>query len=155
MCRHAKYDGNTPLRWRHSGHDSVSNHQPHDCLLNRLLRRRSKKTPKLRVTGFCAGNSRHKWPVTRKMFPFDDVIMVSLCFRTKNRKQPLHRKCTSVPRIRTLESSDFTLSRMLIFVITYSNIFAGTIAVLMCLKLAEFYFTVNISLLHRTKYFAI
>ena len=69
------------LRWRHNGPDSVSNHQPHDCLLNRLFRRRSKKTSKLRVTGLCAGNSPgpvnspHKWPVTRKMFPFDDVIM--------------------------------------------------------------------------------
>ena len=38
----------------------VSNHQPHDCLLNRLFRCRSKKTSKLRVTGLCAGNS----PVT-------------------------------------------------------------------------------------------
>ena len=43
--------------------------------------RRSKKTSKLRVTGLCVGirrwpvNSPHKWPVTRKMFPFDDVIM--------------------------------------------------------------------------------
>ena len=45
------------LQWRHNGHDSVSNHQPHDCLLGRLFRRRSKKTSKLRVTGFCAGNS--------------------------------------------------------------------------------------------------
>ena len=45
------------LRWRHNGGDSVSNHQPHDCLLNRLFRRRSKKTSKLRVTGLCAGNS--------------------------------------------------------------------------------------------------
>ena len=45
------------LQWRHNGRDSVSNHQPHDCLLNRLFRRRSKKTSKLRVTGFCAGNS--------------------------------------------------------------------------------------------------
>ena len=45
------------LRWRHNGHDSVSNHQPHGCLLNRLFRRRSKKTSKLRVTGLCAGNS--------------------------------------------------------------------------------------------------
>ena len=26
-----------PLRWRHNGRDSVSNHQPHDCLLNHLL----------------------------------------------------------------------------------------------------------------------
>ena len=45
------------LQWRHSGHNSVSNHQPHDCLLNRLFRRRSKKTSKLRVTGLCVGNS--------------------------------------------------------------------------------------------------
>ena len=45
------------LRWRHNERDSVSNHQPHDCLLNRLFRRRWKKTSKLRVTGLCAGNS--------------------------------------------------------------------------------------------------
>ena len=44
-------------RWRHNGSDSVSNHQPHHCLLNRLFRRRSKKTSKLLVTGLCAGNS--------------------------------------------------------------------------------------------------
>ena len=47
----------TTLLWRHNGRDSVSNHQPHDCLLNRLFRPRSKKTSKLRVTGLCAGNS--------------------------------------------------------------------------------------------------
>ena len=69
------------LQWRHNWRDSVSNNQPHDCLLNRVFRRRSKKTSKLRVTGLCAGNSPgpvnspHKSPVTRKMFPFDDVIM--------------------------------------------------------------------------------
>ena len=45
------------LLWRHNEHDSVSNHQPHDCLLNRLFRRRSKKTSKPRVTGLCVGNS--------------------------------------------------------------------------------------------------
>ena len=45
------------LQWRHNG---VSNQQPHHCLFNRLFRRRSKKTPKLRVTGPCAWNS----PVT-------------------------------------------------------------------------------------------
>ena len=44
-------------QWRHNGHDGVSNHQPHDCLLNRLLRCRSKKTSKLRVTGLFVGNS--------------------------------------------------------------------------------------------------
>ena len=46
-----------PLRWRHNGFDSVSNHQPHHCLLNRLFRRRSKKTSQLPVTGLWAGNS--------------------------------------------------------------------------------------------------
>ena len=45
------------LQWRHNERYSVSNHQPHDCLLNRLFGRRSKKTSKLRVTGLCAGNS--------------------------------------------------------------------------------------------------
>ena len=90
----------TSLQKRHNGLSSVSNHQPHDCLLNRLFMRRSKKRSKFRVTGLCAGNSPvtvawrqtlettrffkglrwpvnspHKWPVTRKMFPFDDVIM--------------------------------------------------------------------------------
>ena len=48
------------LQWRHYERDGASNHQPHDCLLNRLFRRRSKKASKLRVTGLCAGNS----PVT-------------------------------------------------------------------------------------------
>ena len=43
-----------PLPWRHNGRDCVSNHQPHDCLLNRLFGNRSKKTSKLCVTGLCA-----------------------------------------------------------------------------------------------------
>ena len=45
------------LRWRHNGHDGVSNYQPHHCLVNRLFGCRSKKKSKLRVTGLCAGNS--------------------------------------------------------------------------------------------------
>ena len=44
------------LQWRLNERDGVSNHQPHDCLLNGLFRRKSKKTSKLRVTGLCAGN---------------------------------------------------------------------------------------------------
>ena len=72
------------LQWRHNHRDDVSNHQPRGCLLNRLFRRRSKKTWKLRVTGLCEEihrwpvNSPHKGPVTRvtrKMFEFDNVIM--------------------------------------------------------------------------------
>ena len=53
-------DQDFSLLWRHNRRKGVSNHQPHDCLLNRPFSRRSKKTSKLRVTGLCAGNS----PVT-------------------------------------------------------------------------------------------
>ena len=78
----------TTLQWRHNESDGVSNHRRLDCLLNRLFRRRSKKTSKLRVTGLCGGSSPvigefpavtgefpEQKPVTRNMFPFDDVIM--------------------------------------------------------------------------------
>ena len=44
------------LQWCHNGQNTVPNHQPHDYLYNRLFRRRSKKIPKLRATGLCAGN---------------------------------------------------------------------------------------------------
>ena len=81
------------LRWRHNDHGGVSNHQPHHCLLNRLFRRRSWKTSKLRVTGLCVGkspgpvNSPNKGPVTRKMFPFDDVIvLIQVMARTQGAK---------------------------------------------------------------------
>ena len=45
------------LQWRHNEPNGVSNHQPHDCLLKCWFSHRSKKTSKLRVTGFCAWNS--------------------------------------------------------------------------------------------------
>ena len=45
------------LWWHHNGRDGVSNHQSHDCLLNRLFGRISKKASKLCVTGLCVGNS--------------------------------------------------------------------------------------------------
>ena len=48
------------LHWRDNGRDGFSHHQSRDCLVSRLVRRRWKKTSKLRVTGICAGNS----PVT-------------------------------------------------------------------------------------------
>ena len=85
------------LQWRHNDHAGVSNHQPHGCLLNRLFRHRSKKTSKLRVTGLCVGNSPgpvnspHKGPVTRKMFPFDDVTMIKK-WLSPNRKGTLVSK---------------------------------------------------------------
>ena len=48
---------NIPILWRHNGRDGVSNHQPHDCLLNRLFKAQIKETSKLRVTGLCGENS--------------------------------------------------------------------------------------------------
>ena len=48
------------LQWRHNERGGVSNHQPHNCLFNRLFRHRSNKISKLRVAGLCEGNS----PVT-------------------------------------------------------------------------------------------
>ena len=75
------------LQWRHNERDGVSNHQPRHCLLNRLFRRRSKRTSTLRVTGLCVGNS----PMTgefhaqmasyAEMFRFDDVIMPNLLYQ--------------------------------------------------------------------------
>ena len=67
------------LQWRHIGRDNVSNHQPHDYLLNRLFKRGSKKNQSSASLAFVGGgggiyrwpvNSPHKGPVTRKMFPF-------------------------------------------------------------------------------------
>ena len=79
----------TTLLWHHNGCDGVSNYLSHHCLLNRLFRHRSKKTSKLHATGFCAGNSLvtdgfcmvtgefpYKGPVTQRMSPSDDVIMM-------------------------------------------------------------------------------
>ena len=67
------------LLWHHNGRDGVSTHQPHDCLLN-LHSGADRKKSSASLT-FLLGiprwpvNSPHKWPVTRNMFPFDDVIM--------------------------------------------------------------------------------
>ena len=52
---HDIYGALFSLQWRHNDHDGVSNRQPHGCLLDRIFRRRSKKTSKLRVTGPLCG----------------------------------------------------------------------------------------------------
>ena len=69
------------LLWHHNGHDGISNHQPHDCLLNRLFRSRSKKTSKLHVTGLCVGNSLGTSEFPAQMAnnaEFDDIIMLAV-----------------------------------------------------------------------------
>ena len=75
MCTGNRSQKLIPLQWRNNERDGVSNHQPHDFLLNRFFR--SKKTSKFEATDLCVGNSpvTGEFPVTRKMFPFDDVIM--------------------------------------------------------------------------------
>ena len=93
-----KFEWN-PLQWRHSGHDGISNHQPHDCLLNRLFKTQIKENIKAPsywpLYGEFTGdrlNSPHKWPVAWKMFPFDDVIMLKN-FTTFSYKQWIPACC--------------------------------------------------------------
>ena len=77
----ALVDSSNTLHWRHNGQDSVSNQQPRDCLLNRYSDADQRKHQSSASLAFVRGihrgpvNSTHKWPVTRKKFPFDDVIM--------------------------------------------------------------------------------
>ena len=52
------------IQWRHNERDRVSNHQPHDCLLNRLFMVQIKGSFKAQRRGLCAVNS----PVTSE-FP--------------------------------------------------------------------------------------
>ena len=84
------------LKWRHSERDGVSNHQHHDCLSNGLFRRKSKKTSAALV--FVWGihrwpvNSPHKGPVTRKMFPYDDVIMLWIRMTSQTLWQSSYQK---------------------------------------------------------------
>ena len=49
------------LQWRHNDHDSVSNHQPQGCLLNRLFRRRSKNHQSSASLAFVWGIHRDRW----------------------------------------------------------------------------------------------
>ena len=80
----AHYDEwDSSLQWRHNGRDGVSNHQRLDCLLPCLFRHWSKESSKLRVTGFCEGNSPGTGELHAQMashaenVPFDDVFMSS------------------------------------------------------------------------------
>ena len=55
--------GEITLQWRHYGLDGVSNHQPHDCLLNSSADHRKHQSSASFVRGI------NRWP--------DDVIMYS------------------------------------------------------------------------------
>ena len=68
-----------PLQWRHNEHDGVSNHPPRDTIVYSGANQRKQQS--FASLAFVWGSHRwpvnfpHKWPVTRKKFPFDDVIM--------------------------------------------------------------------------------
>ena len=74
------------FRVTHNERDEVSNHRCLDCLLNRFFRCRSKKTSKTASLVFVRGvhkwpvNSPHKVPVTQKMLPFDDIVVIDISF---------------------------------------------------------------------------
>ena len=69
------------LQWRHNGRNGVKNHMRLDCLLNYWSRCRSSRQMEtfFALLACCAWNSPvtgefpAQRPVTRKMFPFDDV----------------------------------------------------------------------------------
>ena len=56
----------SPLQCRHNERHGASNHQPHDCLFNRLFKAQIKETSKIRVT---EGNS----PVTQSASNAENV----------------------------------------------------------------------------------
>ena len=66
------------LQWRHNEYDGVSKHQPHDCLLYSDQRKHQSSASLAFMRGIHRWpmNFPHKRPVTRKMFPFDNVIML-------------------------------------------------------------------------------
>ena len=89
-CQHNMLPGLiTTLQWRHNGRYGVSNHQPHDCLLNRLsfIQAQIKeniKAPRHRsLCGNVTSEFSTQWPVTRKMFSSDYALINSQTTRRK------------------------------------------------------------------------
>ena len=87
------------LQWRHNERGGVSNHQPHDCLLNiywgadQRKYQSSASLPFLKEIHRRPVNSPHKGTVTRKMFPFDDVIVsISNCWDNKRTFQAKNKE---------------------------------------------------------------
>ena len=84
-CFHGNKSGSCEtLQWRHNDHDSVSNHQPAIVYSTVYSEADQRLHQSSALLAFVWGihrwpvNSPPKRPVTRKMFPFDDVIMIML-----------------------------------------------------------------------------
>ena len=118
----------TPLQWRNNGRDSVSNHQPHDCLLNRLFRRRSTKTPKLRVTGLCAGNSPGTGEFPAQMA--SNVENVSIWWR----HLAIQRYTDVITCVLTLDDMMMVLSMTMTTMLLFVNSVSKIIVLSFCFK---------------------
>ena len=111
--------GYIPLHWRHNELDGVSNHQPNDCLLNLLFRRRSKETPKFRVTGLCAGNSPEtgEFPAQRA----SNAENLSIWWRHHAMKYALLSLCFIFLQLYCLSSWYWTHATYLLTLLTWLN----------------------------------
>ena len=76
-CRHTGLVSKSALQWCHNERDGVSNHQPHDCLLYRLFRRRSKKTSKFIASLAFVRGMTGEYPAQRP----SNAENVSICWR--------------------------------------------------------------------------
>ena len=94
---------NLSLQWSHNGRDGVSDHQPHDFYLTVYTGADQRKHQSSASLAFVRGihrwpvNSPHKGPVTRKTFPFDDVIMWTVIINYKYNRYFSHQHtCISI-----------------------------------------------------------
>ena len=93
------------LQWRHNERDGFSNHRRLDRLLNSRSCAGQRTYQSFAPMPFVRGihrwleNSQHKGPVTRKFFPFVDVIMFSVALTTGRCKSGFFDKwqITSIP----------------------------------------------------------
>ena len=110
------------LLWCYNGHDGISNHQPHDCLLSRLFRHRSKKTSKLRVTGLCGGNS----PVTGE-FP------TQMASNVENSSIWWRHHIEFIGKLKSIGSPNYKMSCRLDYMIGYQYNIPSNVCWLTCL----------------------
>ena len=93
-----------PFHWRHDKRDGVSNQRRVNGLLNRVFRRRSKKTSKLHFIGLCEGNS----PVTDE-FPSQRACIaeiVSIWWRHYGAIKPIREIHLIVSTFRSIDDRD-------------------------------------------------
>ena len=84
-----KFDRWPSLQWGHNGQNGISNHQPHDCLLNHLFKHRSQKTSKFCTTGLCAGNSPGTGEFPAQRASSKENVSIWWRHHVKNNRAPL------------------------------------------------------------------